>query len=116
METKQIFAGKMILIKVDLCTRRKRHFIGINLQAVVDGNLQVVNAAVSGLHKRVKTAAILKNIVGCSTKLDILEKQIYSLTTDYESNVLKVGELMRSDFTLSKNFANQNDKGECDVG
>ena len=38
-ETKRTFAGKMVLVEVDLCTRRKRHFIKIYLQAVVDGNL-----------------------------------------------------------------------------
>ena len=33
IETKQTFAPKIVSVKVDLCTRRKRHFIGINLQA-----------------------------------------------------------------------------------
>ena len=48
-ETKQTFAGKMVSVKVDLCTSRKRHFIGINLQVVVDGNLRLITAAVNEL-------------------------------------------------------------------
>ena len=40
---------------------------------------------------------------------------MYSFTTESESNVLKVGELMRSDFALSENFSDQNDEDECDV-
>ena len=55
-------------------------------------------------------SAIHKIIVNCLAKLGILEKQAYSLTTDNKSNVLKVGELMRSDFALPNNFANQNEE------
>ena len=36
---KQTFAGIIDLTKVYLCMQRKHYFIGINLQAVVDGNL-----------------------------------------------------------------------------
>ena len=52
IETKQKFSGKMVLIKVDLYMQRKSHFIGINLQAVVDSNLSILTAAVNELHKR----------------------------------------------------------------
>ena len=68
-------------------------------------------------HERATAAAIpvRKNIVSCWAKLGFLVKRIYSLTTDNESDVLKVGELMRSDLALPENFANQNDEDGCDV-
>ena len=108
-------ADKMVSVKVDLCTRRTRRFNGINLQAVADGNFRVITKAVNELHEPATAAGIRNNIVSCLTKLCVLEKQIYSLTTDNESNVLKVWELMRSDFALPENFPDQSDEDECDV-
>ena len=87
IDTKDTFAGKMVSVKVDLCILRKRHFIGINLQAMVKSNLQVITATVNELHERAITAEIHKNIVNCLAKLGILEKQIGSLTTGSRSNV-----------------------------
>ena len=51
IETKQIFPAKMVSVQVDLWTGRKHNFIGANLQTVVDGNLQVITAAVNELHE-----------------------------------------------------------------
>ena len=91
METKQAFAGKMVFIKVDLCTRRKHHFSGIDLQVVAVGYLRIITSAVNELRERATSVAISKNIVSCSAQFCIWEKQIYSLLTDKGSNVLKVG-------------------------
>ena len=71
----------MVSVQVDWSTQKKRHFIGINLQVVVDGNLQVIIAAVNGLLKGATVAATRKNIVSCLAEFGILGKQIYSLTT-----------------------------------
>ena len=46
-EIKHTLACKMVTIKVDLCTQKKRHFIGINLQAMVDGNLRAISGPVN---------------------------------------------------------------------
>ena len=93
-------------------TRRKRYFIGMYLLAVVAGNLRVITAAVD---KLATAGAIRKHIARCLAKLGILEKKIYKLMTDYGSNVLKVGDIMRSGFVLPQNFADQNHEDECDV-
>ena len=82
----------MVSVKVDLCTRRKRHFIGINLQLVVEDNLRVIIGVLNDSHELVTAVAIAKNIVSC---IVILEKEIYSL-----AKLLKVRELMRSGFLL----------------
>ena len=60
IETKQTFFGKMVLVKVDLCKQRKRQFIGINMQAVVDDNFPVITAPVNELHERATASAIRK--------------------------------------------------------
>ena len=78
MEIKQRFTGKTDSVKLDLCTRRKRRFIGI-LHAMVDGNLRVITARVNELHERATAATICKNILSFLAKVGILEKQIYSL-------------------------------------
>ena len=65
VETTQAFSGKMVSVKVNLRTRRKRHFVGINLQAVADGNLQVIGAVVNVLYKRTTAAATCENVVSC---------------------------------------------------
>ena len=88
----------MVSFKVDLCTRRGRHFVEINLQAVANGEPQVVTAAMTELHERATAAAIWEQIKRSLAKLGIFENQIYTLTTDNGANVLKVGDLMRSDF------------------
>ena len=115
-EVKQAFAGKMVSVKVDLCTRRGRHFIGINFQAIVEGDLRVTTAAVTELHERATAAAIRENMVRCLLQLGISEKPIYSLTTDIGLNVLKVVELMRSDFALleGENTLDQDVENDCD--
>ena len=104
IERKQIFGDIMVSIKVDSCRRRKHHFIGMNFQAVLDGTLLVITAAMNESHERETAAAIRKNTISCSAKFGILEKQIYSLTTNNGSNVSKVGKLMRSDFALPENL------------
>ena len=77
--------------------------------------MRVITAAVNKLHKRATAAATRKDIVTCLTKLGNLEKQSCSLTIDNVSNVSKVGELMRSDFALAENFADQNEENECNA-
>ena len=89
--------------------------MGINLQAVVDSNSRVITTAENELHERATAAAIRKNILSCLAKLDILEKQIHSITTDDGSNVFNIGELMRSNFALPEHFPDQNDENEYDV-
>ena len=55
----------MIVVKVDLCTRRKRYFVGIYLQALMDSNLRVITAAVNELHEQATSAATRKNTISC---------------------------------------------------
>ena len=50
---------------------KKAHFVGINLQAVMDGNMRVINAFVNELHEQATATAIRKIIVSYLAKLGI---------------------------------------------
>ena len=76
----------------------------------MESNFRVTTAAVNKLYERATAAAMRKTIASYSVKLGIFEKQIYKYITDKASNVLKTGELMRSDFALTENFVGQNDE------
>ena len=86
MKTKQTFTGKMVFIKVGLCTRKKHHFNGINLRVVVVGYLGVIIKAVNELHERATANAISKNILNCLAQMAIwrskfaASRQIMDLT------------------------------------
>ena len=60
IKTKQTFTGKMIVVTIDLCMQKRHHFVGTNLQAVVDSNLQVINTAMNELYKQATASAIRK--------------------------------------------------------
>ncbi|KAK4322775.1 hypothetical protein Pmani_006443 [Petrolisthes manimaculis] len=85
----------MVCVKTDLCTRRGRHFIGVNFQAVINGNLRVINATVKEMTERATGTEICAMLVASLQKLGIEEQQIYTLTTDNGSNVVKAGQIMR---------------------
>lgn len=94
---KNEFCDRLVCVKTDLCTRRGRHFLGINFQSVIKGNLRVVTAAVEEMTSRATAAEIRRTLVDCLKKLGICEQQIYTLTTDNGSNVVKAGKLMQEE-------------------
>lgn len=96
-ELKNEFLDRMVCVKTDLCSRRGRHFLGVNFQTVINGNLRVVTAAVKEMTERATGAEIRDTLVTCLKKLGIREQQIYTLTTDNGANVVKAGKLMVED-------------------
>ncbi|KAK4301466.1 hypothetical protein Pmani_026385 [Petrolisthes manimaculis] len=95
IDVKAEFSQRMVCVKTDLCTRRGRHFIGVNFQAVINGNLRVINATVKEMTERATGTEIRAMLVASLQKLGIEEQQIYTLTTDNGSNVVKAGQIMR---------------------
>lgn len=89
------FSQRMVCVKTDLCTRRGRHFIGVNFQAVVNGNLRVITATVKEMTERATGREIHAMLLSSLQKLGIEEQQIYTLTTDNGSNVVKAAKIMR---------------------
>ena len=94
-ELKPHLYSRMVSIKTDLCTRRGRHFIGINIQTVIDGELKIITAAVKEMTGRATGAEIRKVLLESLQKFGINETNIYTLTTDNGANVVKAGEIMK---------------------
>lgn len=91
------FSDRMVCVKTDLCTRHGRHFLGVNFQSVIKGKLRVVTASVKEMTARATGAEIQATLLASMRKLGIREQQIYTLTTDNGSNVVKAGKLMQED-------------------
>jgi len=91
------FDKRLVCVKLDLCTRRGPHFLGVNVQSVINGKLKVVTASVKEMTERATAEEIKSILLACLDKIGIQERQIYSLTTDNGSNVIKVGKLMQND-------------------
>ena len=90
------FDKRLVCVKLDLCTRRGRHFLGVNVQSVINGKLKVVTASVKEMTKRATAEEIKSTMLTCLDKIGVQERQVYSLTTDNGSNVIKVGKLMQN--------------------
>ncbi|XP_068237829.1 uncharacterized protein [Palaemon carinicauda] len=97
LELRTEFDKRLVCVKLDLCTRRGRHFLGVNVQSNINGKLKVVTASVKEMTQGATAEEIKSVLLACLNKIGIQEKQIYSLTTDNGSNVIKVGKLMQSD-------------------
>ena len=86
--------GKYICLKVDIASRNERGFLGINIQYILEGCLRLRTLAVKEMFER-HTGKEIKRCI-----LDVLESfrinifQVYSITTDNASNMLKCGQLI----------------------
>ncbi|XP_066969352.1 uncharacterized protein [Macrobrachium rosenbergii] len=85
LELRTEFDKRSVCVKLDLCTPD------------INGKLKVVTASVKEMTQRATAEEIKSVLLACLNKIGIQEKQIYSLTTDNGSNVIKVGKLMQSD-------------------
>lgn len=92
--------GKMISVKIDLCTKSGRHFLGTNIQFVKEGVITLYTAGVTEMKTRATGEAVRETMRTTIERLGFEERQIYSLTTDNGSNVLKTAELVRQDAGL----------------
>lgn len=75
-DVKAEFSQCMVCVKTDLCTRRGRHIIGVNFQAVINGNLRVITASVKEMTERATSTLIRAMLVASLHKLGIEERQI----------------------------------------
>lgn len=79
----------LISLKIDCVTRLDRSFIGINMQLIEDGVIKVFNLATTELSVRHTGENLKKVILQSIAKFDIKADNIYSVTTDNGSNLLK---------------------------
>ncbi|XP_042215908.1 uncharacterized protein LOC121862043 [Homarus americanus] len=112
VDLKTEFLDRLICVKYNLSTRRGRHFLGVDFQAVINGKLRVATAAVKEMTEGATGAEIRSILVACLQKLGIQEHQIYTLTTDNGSNVTKAGRLMLEDAQAVENEVDESDEDD----
>lgn len=109
------FANKMVSVKLDLCTRKGRHFIGINFQSIVDSKLKVVTATVQEMNTKATANEISQLMISKLKQFNISEDRIYSITTDNGANVIKVADSFEEDYeTLIQENVLYKDESEVD--
>ncbi|KAG0727647.1 hypothetical protein GWK47_034226 [Chionoecetes opilio] len=64
LEIRSEFSERMVCVKLDLCTRCGRHFLGVNVQAVIRGKLKVVTASVKEMTERDNAQMTARNSSG----------------------------------------------------
>ena len=94
---KEMVKGHLLSLKVDLCTRKGRHFIGINIQTVLNGKLEVFTLCVKEMFVQSTSAEIKSMIINSLLAISVEVTQIYSVTTDNGANVLKSVDLLSKD-------------------
>ncbi|KAH9124298.1 hypothetical protein LEN26_007525 [Aphanomyces euteiches] len=88
--------GQKISLKLDLCTRMRRHFLGVNIQYVdaTTQSIRVETLCVKELFGSATTGAIHTLVFECLKSFGLAEHQVYSITTDNGSNVIGIHKRM----------------------
>lgn len=104
--------GIMISLKVDAATRLHRSFLGINIQFLKLGKIEIRTLAVRELKER-HTAIYLKRVIK-----DVLDEysinlnQIYTITSDNGANMVKCVDLLETDLIIESDY--QKHFSNCD--
>ncbi|KAE8744605.1 hypothetical protein FOCC_FOCC008734 [Frankliniella occidentalis] len=89
--------GRLMSMQIDGCSKRHRHFIGVNVQYIKEGKTVVRTLAVEELHVR-SSAENLKSVLQqILRKFDVPPKNIMSVTSDNGANYLLAGKLLHLD-------------------
>ncbi|XP_046389430.1 uncharacterized protein LOC124158293 [Ischnura elegans] len=93
--------GRLICLKLDCATRLERSVIGINIQFIMEGKIILRNLCVKQLYCAHTAENLKTEIKNVLHTYGISLKQIYSITTDNASNMIKTVSLLREDFMES---------------
>lgn len=86
--------NKLISLKLDSATCMERRFLGINIQYIMNSKIIVRNLAVIEVYES-QTGDYLKDcLLDVLIEFNILKEQIYSVTTDNGSNMIKITKLL----------------------
>ena len=81
--------GKLVSLKADVATCRDRSTLGVNLQFISDGKIQLRTLAMKELkenHSGFYLKTVIKEVI---EQYGIKSNEIYSLTTDNSANMLR---------------------------
>ena len=107
--------NKLVCLKFDIGSRKERGFLGINVQYILKGKLEVHTLTVLELLEK-HTGEVLKSCVeDVLTEYGVDLEQIYANTTDNGTNMIKCGKLMDSDVKESLCLEEDMEEG-CEEG
>lgn len=98
--------GKLLSLKVDAATRMNRSFLGINVQFIKDGFINIRTLSVYELKDKHSGSYLKGVILEVLKSFDVKLHQIYTMTTDNGANMLKCIELMKSDLNMTNECIN----------
>ena len=106
---------KLISIKIDSASRLGKSVIGINAQYIRNGKIILRTLEMREVDDRL-TGNYIKNVI-----IDVIQSynlevnQIYSVTSDNGSNMLKAAELLRSEFDVLEFEEQDEDLNDYDI-
>lgn len=87
----------MLSLKLDIATRCDRAILGVNVQYILNDKIQLRTLAMFEMKERHTAEYIKKNLLQILKCYDIKLKQIYTITTDNGSNMIKTISLLNEE-------------------
>lgn len=86
--------GRFVSIMMDIATRQSRSILGISVQYILDDKIVIRTLAMDRLISRNTSTAIKDRVLAVLKKYGIEIQQIFAITTDNGSNMLKTTDLI----------------------
>lgn len=86
--------GKVLSLKMDSATRNERSVLGINIQLIVDGKIEIYTLSIREMQTSQTAQNLKDHLQEVLNEFGITKKQIFSITTDNGRNMLKSVDLL----------------------
>lgn len=86
--------GKVFSLKMDSATRNERSVLGINIQLIVDGKIEIYTLSISEMRTSQTAQNLKEHLQEVLNEFGISKTQIFSVTTDNGRNMLKSVDLL----------------------
>lgn len=90
----QDLQGKLVSMKIDGATRLDRSIMGVNVQFISNGVIEIRTLALTELHEKHTSMNLKEFIITLCEKYKISPEQLYSITTDNGANMVKAVDLL----------------------
>jgi len=114
---KKQIGNRLICVKVDGAKRLSRAIVGINIQYIEDGKIQLRNLASVELKDRQTGIALKKIVKDVASEYGIPAKNFYTATTDNGANIVLAVKLLAAELekTASASSTSSNESEGCSV-
>lgn len=85
--------GKLVSIKIDGATHHNRSIIGVNIQFIENGAIQIRTLAMKEVFISHTAANLKRELLEILERFDLTIKNIYSITTDNAPNVISMAKM-----------------------